>query len=256
MFSGGEPTIHPQILDFIKMAQDKGVNMVTLNTNGIRLAHDRKFVRRAGRAHSRLESTCSSTASTSATHIEIRGRDLRAAKQKALDNCAEFGLDASRWWRPSRRASTSTSWATSCASASSTRPCGRWPTSPSPTRAATSSSTPCSGSPTPTSSTAWSTSARSGSELSDFVPVPCCFPTCRSHHLPAGRTATTSCPIPRLVNVDDYLDYVSNRVMPDMASGAPSRSCGARRRYRHGDDGNTHRASWSAPPAASTCPRR
>src|SRR3954452_17587377 len=44
MFSGGEPTIHPQILDFIKMAKDKGVHMVTLNTNGIRLAHDRKFM--------------------------------------------------------------------------------------------------------------------------------------------------------------------------------------------------------------------
>jgi len=53
-------------------------------------------------------------------------------------------------------------------------------------------------------------------KLSDFVPVPCCFPTCRSitYLLVDGENVV---PIPRLVNVDDYLDYVSNRVMPDMS---------------------------------------
>ena len=44
MFSGGEPTIHPLILDFLRLATDKGIGLVTLNTNGIRLAHDRRFV--------------------------------------------------------------------------------------------------------------------------------------------------------------------------------------------------------------------
>ena len=44
MFSGGEPTIHPQILEFMEMALDKGVRTVNLNTNGIKLAHDRGFV--------------------------------------------------------------------------------------------------------------------------------------------------------------------------------------------------------------------
>lgn len=43
MFSGGEPSIHPQILEFCAMALDKGVRTVVLNTNGIRLAHDRGF---------------------------------------------------------------------------------------------------------------------------------------------------------------------------------------------------------------------
>ena len=53
MFSGGEPSIHPQILEFCAMARDKGVRSVVLNTNGIRLAHDATFAvgaRRAGRA--------------------------------------------------------------------------------------------------------------------------------------------------------------------------------------------------------------
>jgi uncharacterized radical SAM superfamily Fe-S cluster-containing enzyme len=37
-FSGGEPTIHPQILDFIELAGTKGIRVVMLNTNGIRKA--------------------------------------------------------------------------------------------------------------------------------------------------------------------------------------------------------------------------
>ena len=47
------------------------------------------------------------------------------------------------------------------------------------------------------------------------MPVPCCFPTCRSitYLLIDGDLVV---PVPRLVNVDDYLDYVKNRVMPDM----------------------------------------
>ena len=42
MFSGGEPTIHPEIVDFMRMATDKGVKIVNLNTNGINLSPDEK----------------------------------------------------------------------------------------------------------------------------------------------------------------------------------------------------------------------
>ena len=47
MFSGGEPSIHPDILEFCAMAHDKGVRTVVLNTNGIRLAHDPASPRRS-----------------------------------------------------------------------------------------------------------------------------------------------------------------------------------------------------------------
>ena len=39
-FSGGEPTLHPELLDFIQMAQDKGIRHVMVNTNGRRLVED------------------------------------------------------------------------------------------------------------------------------------------------------------------------------------------------------------------------
>ena len=38
MFSGGEPSIHSQILDVLAMAKAKGAPTVVLNTNGLRLA--------------------------------------------------------------------------------------------------------------------------------------------------------------------------------------------------------------------------
>ncbi|MGH8976340.1 MAG: radical SAM protein, partial [Acidimicrobiia bacterium] len=49
---------------------------------------------------------------------------------------------------------------------------------------------------------------------SDFVPVPCCFPTCRSitYCLVDGDTVI---PLPRLVDIEDHLDYLTNRVLPD-----------------------------------------
>ncbi|HLK58208.1 MAG TPA: hypothetical protein VKU00_16695 [Chthonomonadaceae bacterium] len=51
--------------------------------------------------------------------------------------------------------------------------------------------------------------------VSDFVPVPCCFPTCNSvsyAFLDEGQVT----PLTRLLHVDDYLDYISNRVIPDI----------------------------------------
>ncbi len=53
--------------------------------------------------------------------------------------------------------------------------------------------------------------------VSDFVPVPCCFPTCNSvtYAYVDGETVT---PLPRLLNVEDYLDYISNRIIPDLGA--------------------------------------
>ena len=49
---------------------------------------------------------------------------------------------------------------------------------------------------------------------SDFVPVPCCNPGCQSityAYVEDGQVV----PLPRIVNVDEYLDYITNRSWPD-----------------------------------------
>ena len=95
--------------------------------------------------------------------------------------------------------------------------------------------------------------------------MPCCFPTCRSiTYLLADGTRTTGFrrgADPAAAQVEDYLDYVTNRVMPDMrvrdGAGEAVDRVGV---HGHRDDQRTaHRAAAAldcADPAASTCPRR
>ena len=52
----------------------------------------------------------------------------------------------------------------------------------------------------------------------DFVPVPCCFPTCNSVTYAYIDDEKNVTPLPRILNVEDYLDYISNRVMPDLGA--------------------------------------
>jgi hypothetical protein len=84
--------------------------------------------------------------------------------------------------------------------------------------------------------------------VSDFIPVPCCFPTCNSvtYDFIDGEQVT---PLSRIVNVYEYLDYITNRVMPISAlrsrrplkvSGLPhpcqahrNRQSSSRSRVRH-----------------------
>ncbi len=50
-------------------------------------------------------------------------------------------------------------------------------------------------------------------QVGDFVPVPCCFPTCNSVTY-AYVDGETVLPITRLLDVEDYLDYISNKILP------------------------------------------
>src|SRR5919108_560834 len=77
-FSGGEPTIHPQIVEFVAMAQARGIGRVMLNTNGIRLAKDRRLL--ADLAPLMPDIYLQFDGFELRTHTLIRGRDLREMK--------------------------------------------------------------------------------------------------------------------------------------------------------------------------------
>ena len=51
---------------------------------------------------------------------------------------------------------------------------------------------------------------------SDFVPVPCCFPICNSVTYAFVEDGKVT-PLPRIVDVNDYLDYITNRIVPDFS---------------------------------------
>jgi uncharacterized radical SAM superfamily Fe-S cluster-containing enzyme len=224
MFSGGEPTIHKQILQFIDAAQARPIKTVNLNTNGIRLASDRAFVaalgqrNRPGRA---VNVYLQFDGFDERTHHEIRGRDLRAIKQKALDNCADVGLTVTLVAAVERGLNEHELGAIiSCGLAHpAVRSVSFQPVTHSGRHVAFDPLTRL------TNSDIIHLIAQQlpdWFQTTDFFPVPCCFPTCRSitYLLTDGTPGTPDfavVPIPRLLNVEDYLDYVSNRVVPDLA---------------------------------------
>jgi hypothetical protein len=214
MLSGGEPTIHPEIVSFIELAQDRGIRSVMLNTNGIRLARDRRFMDELARLRPHVYLQFDGFERE--THIAIRGKDLRADKERALDHCAEAGLRVTL--------------VTAVEKGVNEHEVGAIVRFGVAHPAVTS--------------VAFQPVTHSGRHLlfdplerltnadvirsvadqvpewyrpSDFVPVPCCFPTCRSmsYALVDGRSVV---PFTRLVDVEDYLDYVSNRFFPDPLS--------------------------------------
>ncbi len=87
--SGGEPTLHPGIIDIIKLARSK-VKYVFLNTNGLRLAEDEKFAAELGQFQGGFEVYLQFDGFDGKTHERLRGRDLSEVKQKALANLAKY----------------------------------------------------------------------------------------------------------------------------------------------------------------------
>jgi uncharacterized radical SAM superfamily Fe-S cluster-containing enzyme len=222
MFSGGEPTIHHDILAMVDLAQERPIHAVNLNTNGIRLASDRRFVAELGRRNRpgrRVNVYLQFDGLDAVTHLAIRGRDLREIKQRALDNCAEAGLTVTLVAAIERGVNEHeiapiirTGLAHPAVRSVAFQPVthsGRHIVFDPLTRLTNSDVLHAIAEQLPD----WFTTE-------DFFPVPCCAPTCRSitYLLTQGHPDDPDfglVPIPRLLQVEDYLDYVANRVVPD-----------------------------------------
>jgi tetraether lipid synthase len=90
--SGGEPTLHPQILDIIAAARRRPIRHVMLNTNGIRLAGDPAFVAALAEMKRGFEIYLQFDALSASALQTIRGADLRRVRERALDALDKAGL--------------------------------------------------------------------------------------------------------------------------------------------------------------------
>ena len=228
--SGGEPSIHPQILEMLQAAKDRGIALVMLNTNGIRLARDPRFA--PALAAIGVHVYLQFDGFDASTHEAIRGRDLTTEKQRALDNCAAAGVSVSLAATIERsinehevgailRFGVSHEAVTGVFFQPVTHS-GRFRIDADPLEKLTNSDVieaVCEQLPD------WFRG-------DDFVPVPCCSPTCRSATF-ALYDGEDLLPLPRLVDVEDYLDYVSNRAVPRPrgARGARGALVGEGRRW-------------------------
>lgn len=210
-FSGGEPSIHPEIVAFIEMAKERGVRAVMLNTNGIRLARDDAFLAELARVRPHIYLQFDGF--DEQTHLTLRGRDLRADKQRALERCAEAGLTVTLVTTVEKGVNEHELGAI-------VRHGVRHPAVMSVAfQPVTHSGRHRAFDPLERLTNADVTRLLTEQvpewyRQSDFVPVPCCFPTCRmmSYALVDGDGLI---PFTRLLEVDDYLEYVSNRLLPD-----------------------------------------
>lgn len=213
-FSGGEPTLHPQLLDFVALAKDKGIRHVMINTNGIKIAHDDALLE--GLARLKPSIYLQFDGFETETNRIIRGKaDLLEHKLLALDRLAQadvrvvlvpaiehgvneheigrivefglahpavFGINFQCVFHAQRHIPAD--------------PLERI-TIPDIVRGI-------------------ETQTNGLFTLQDFVPVPCCMPSC-SFVTYAMLQDDNVIPIPRVIPVDTYLDYIKNRTIPGLS---------------------------------------
>ena len=90
--SGGEPTLHPQIIDIIRAARRRPIRHVMLNTNGIRIASDPDFVSALAEFRRAFEIYLQFDALSEEALRSIRGADLRRVRERALDALDRAGI--------------------------------------------------------------------------------------------------------------------------------------------------------------------
>ena len=90
--SGGEPTLHPQILDILRMAKSHPIRHVMLNTNGIRIATDKAFVSELAQLKPGFEVYLQFDSLKREALENLRGADLRRIRAQALANLEEAGI--------------------------------------------------------------------------------------------------------------------------------------------------------------------
>ena len=93
--SGGEPTLHPQILDILRAAKAKGIKYVMLNTNGLRIAEDAAFTKSLQEFADRggFEVYLQFDGFKESTSETLRGRrGLLEVKERAIANLTKFRI--------------------------------------------------------------------------------------------------------------------------------------------------------------------
>ena len=209
-FSGGEPTIHPEILPMMRMAKDKGVRLVMLNTNGIRIARDDRFL--AGLADINPTIYLQFDGFSSQTHQALRGKDLLPIKLKALDRMAEANMDVVLV--PAIEKGVNHDEIGNIVKFGIEHPAVHGIAFQPVTHSGRFTAFDPMGRETLADVVHGIAEQTGGMFIeSDFIPVPCCHPTCRSATYAYVENGQVT-PLLRVVDVDKYLDYITNSALP------------------------------------------
>ncbi|WP_449417384.1 radical SAM protein [Phormidium nigroviride] len=90
--SGGEPTLHPEFFEVMDLVKSKPIKHLMINTNGVRIAKDRKFCERLSQYMPGIEIYLQFDSFEKSTLEELRGVDLREVREKAITNLNEYNI--------------------------------------------------------------------------------------------------------------------------------------------------------------------
>ena len=82
--SGGEPTIHPKFFEILALARTKPIRHLMVNTNGVRIAQDERFVEKLAAQKQGLEIYLQFDSFEAEPLRVLRGEDLRGTRDAAL----------------------------------------------------------------------------------------------------------------------------------------------------------------------------
>lgn len=213
-FSGGEPTIHPQILDMVRAARARGIPNVMINTNGIRIARDDRFL--AELEELRPTIYLQFDGLERETYRKIRGEDLLDVKLRCLDRLGRADLDVALVAAVERGINEHEIGA--LVKFGLAHPAVRGIVFQPVTH--TGRHLPFNPLERVTIPDVLSGIIQQTDGLfrqEDFVPVPCCFPTCQVNTY-VYVNGDQVIPLPRVLPVDQYLDYITNRALPKAPS--------------------------------------
>jgi 7,8-dihydro-6-hydroxymethylpterin dimethyltransferase len=90
--SGGEPTIHPHLLEIIEYAFEQPIDYVQINSNGIRFAKDDKLIEQISKYRERLEVFFQFDGLEPAMTKTLRGEDILATKLAAIEKLGQANI--------------------------------------------------------------------------------------------------------------------------------------------------------------------
>lgn len=213
-FSGGEPSVHPQIIPMMRAAQQRGIANVMLNTNGKRIAKDDRFLAELSEVRPNIYFQFDGFDRD--TYRIIRGEpDILCEKTRALDRLAEIGCTVILV--PAVERGVNEREIGNIVRFGLHHPAVKGINfQPAFHAGRHGMHDPMQRMTNPDIIQLIETQTNGLFRASDFVPVPCCFPTCNAVTYAYIDEQCNVTPLPRILNVDDYLDYIANRVMPDL----------------------------------------
>jgi 7,8-dihydro-6-hydroxymethylpterin dimethyltransferase len=90
--SGGEPTIHPQFFEVMDYVKSQPIKHLMINTNGVRIAQDRRFCDRLSQYMPGIEVYLQFDSFEAEALKELRGADLRSVRETAIAHLNEFNI--------------------------------------------------------------------------------------------------------------------------------------------------------------------